>query len=212
MRVLSVNVGQAESNTHGKRSLTTAIGKKSVTGPVMIRRSGVDGDTICDSEHHGGPDQAVYAYSGDDYVWWSQQLDRDIEHGTFGENLTIQGLPEDLNVGDRLLIGDVVLEVTAPRIPCDTLSAQMQDSRFGMAFRRAERPGVYLRVLHEGCVAAGDSVALLEIPQADASINELFRLAYDLQPKAADLRRYLDAPIAERVRKNIDGKLSALGG
>ncbi|MCH7834521.1 MAG: MOSC domain-containing protein [Proteobacteria bacterium] len=156
--------------------------------------------------------QAVYAYSGDDYVWWSQQLDRDIEHGTFGENLTIQGLPEDLNVGDRLLIGDVVLEVTAPRIPCDTLSAQMQDSRFGMAFRRAERPGVYLRVLHEGCVAAGDSVALLEIPQADASINELFRLAYDLQPKAADLRRYLAAPIAERVRKNIDQRLLALEG
>ena len=67
-----------------------------------------------------------------------------------------------------------------------------------------------MRVLHEGCVATGDSVALLELSQADASINDLFRLAYDLKPKAADLRRYLAAPIAERVRKNIDQRLLAL--
>ena len=207
MRLVSVNIARAESVAHGSRSITTGIRKRPASAPIRITRLGLEGDAICNTEHHGGVDQAVYVYSGEDYDWWSRQLGRELAPGTFGDNLTVRGLPSNMNVGDRLLIGDVVLEATAPRIPCSTLAAQMQDSTFGMAFRRAERPGIYFRVLNEGTVEAGDAVMLVENPVVIVSILDLFRLAYELRPDAETVRRYLDAPLAERMRANLLEKL-----
>jgi len=209
MRVTSVNVGREETIDHGDRRFTTGIRKRPVDGPVYIGSDAVAGDTISDKKHHGGADQVVYAYSADDYEWWSGQLDRELAPGTFGDNLTIEGLPTDMNVGDRLLIGDVLLEATAPRIPCSTLAARMQDSGFGMAFRKAERPGIYFRVLNEGEVSAGDAVTYMENPAPVVSILDLYRLAYDLRPDPGALERYLEAPLAERMRVSIEEKLSA---
>ena len=207
MRVASVNVGRKESIVHGKRTFETGIRKRPADGPVHIGVQIIAGDTICDTEHHGGADQAVYAYSSDDYAWWSEQLGSELEPGTFGDNLTIDGLPTDLNVGDRLLIGDVLLEATAPRIPCNTLAAQMQDHAFGTAFRRAERPGIYFRVLNEGEVTAGDSVTFVENPEPLVTILDLYRFAFELRPKRADMERFLEAPLAERMRVKIESKL-----
>jgi len=209
MRVSSVNVGREETIDHGNRQFTTGIRKRPVDGAVYIGSDSVAGDTISDKKHHGGVDQVVYAYSADDYEWWSEQLGREVPPGTFGENLTIEGLPTDMNIGDRLLIGDVLLEATAPRIPCSTLAAQMQDSGFGMAFRKAERPGIYFRVLNEGEVSAGDAVTYIENPAPVVSILALYRLAYDLRPDPDVLERYLEAPLAERMRASIEEKLSA---
>jgi MOSC domain-containing protein YiiM len=210
MRVTSVNVGREETIDHGNRQFTTGIRKRPVDGAVYIGSDSVAGDTISDKKHHGGVDQVVYAYSADDYEWWSEQLGREVPPGTFGENLTIEGLPTDMNIGDRLLIGDVLLEATAPRIPCSTLAAQMQDSGFGMAFRKAERPGIYFRVLNEGEVSAGDAVTYIENPAPVVSILALYRLAYDLRPDPDALERYLEAPLAERMRMTIEEKLSAV--
>jgi MOSC domain-containing protein YiiM len=209
MRVTSVNVGREETIDHGNRTFKTGIRKRPVTGAVFIGAEAVAGDTISDKQHHGGADQVVYAYSMDDYDWWSAQLGRELAPGTFGENLTIEGLPSDMNVGDRLLIGDVLLEATAPRIPCSTLAAQMQDSGFGMAFRNAERPGIYFRVLNEGEVSAGDAVTYIENPAPVVSILDLYRLAYDLRPNPVAMERYLEAPLADRVRASIEEKLAA---
>ena len=209
MRVTSVNVGREETIDHGNRRFTTGIRKRSVDGAVYIGSDAVAGDTISDKKHHGGADQVVYAYSADDYEWWSEQLDREIAPGTFGENLTIEGLPTDMNIGDRLLIGEVLLEATAPRIPCSTLAAQMQDPGFGMAFRKAERPGIYFRVLNEGEVSVGDSVTYIENPAPVVSILALYRIAFDLRPDPDALERYLEAPLAERMRASIEEKLSA---
>mgnify|MGYP001824909424 FL=1 len=210
MRVSSVNVGREETIDHGNRQFTTGIRKRPVDGAVYIGSDSVAGDTISDKKHHGGVDQVVYAYSADDYEWWSEQLGREVPPGTFGENLTIEGLPTDMNIGDRLLIGDVLLEATAPRIPCSTLAAQMQDSGFGMAFRKAERPGIYFRVLNEGEVSAGDAVTYIENPAPVVSILALYRLAYDLRPDPDAIERYLEAPLAERMRVTIEEKLSAV--
>lgn len=211
MRIASVNIGRQESIAHGKRTFETGIRKRPVDGAVRIGLQIIAGDTICDAEHHGGADQAVYAYSADDYAWWSEQLGKELEPGTFGDNLTIDGLPSDLNVGDRLLVGDVVLEATAPRIPCNTLAAQMQDHAFGIAFRRAERPGIYFRVLHEGEVTAGDGVTFVENPAPKVTILDLYRFAFDLRPKLADLERFLEAPLAGRMRAKIESKLATSG-
>jgi MOSC domain-containing protein YiiM len=85
----------------------------------------------------------------------------------------------------------------------------MQDAGFGMAFRKAERPGIYFRVLNEGEVSAGDAVTCIENPAPVVSILQLYRLAYDLRPDPDVLERYLEAPLAERMRASIEEKLSA---
>jgi len=210
MQLVSINRGAAESIEHGKRQFVTGINKKACSGPVRVYASGLENDAVCDQEHHGGPDQALYVYGSDHYEWWSQELGQTVRPGTFGDNLTISDLPDDMNAGDRLLIGDLLLEATGPRIPCSTLAAQMQDSNFGLTFRRAEKPGYYFRVLNPGAIAEGDEVTLVPDPEASVSMIELFRLYYELSPGADQLRRVLDAPIAERLRARFEGKLAAI--
>lgn len=203
MQVVSVNVGKATRLDSDRRAIDTGIDKCPATGHVFVGTTGLHGDAVCDRVHHGGADQAVYGYRTEDYAWWSERLGRKVAIGTFGENLTITGLPPDLHVGARLQIGDVILEATAPRIPCATLAARMRDERFGLTFRRAERPGFYFRVLREGDVAAGDPIRLIETASGNVSILELFRLNYEPRPAADALRRALAAPIAERARAKI---------
>ena len=210
MRVTSVNVGSAETIIHGKQSMTTGICKRPVSGSVEVTRLGVHGDHVLDSKHHGGPDQAVYAYSADDYEWWASETGREYTAGLFGENLTIRGLPTDMYVGDRLLIGDLVLEATSARIPCGTLAARMQDRGFGQIFRKAERPGVYFRVLNPGPVSSGDSVTLVEGNAGTVTVVELFRFAYATSHEADQLRRLLEVPLAERVRTKVEATLARL--
>lgn len=209
LEIISVNVGEAKSLEHGNRHFTTGICKRRVTGPVRIETERVDGDAICDLEHHGGPDQAVYVYSAEDYAWWSSELRRPCEPGLFGENLTIRGLPGGMAVGDRLLIGEVLLEATSPRIPCSTLAARMQDSNFGLLFRRARRPGVYFRVLNAGSVSMGDRVTYLSVPGSRVTMLDLFDMAFEPRPDPNAMRRYLEAPVAVRTRAMLEKKLTA---
>jgi MOSC domain-containing protein YiiM len=119
-------------------------------------------------------------------------------------------LPSDMNIGDRLLIGEVVLEATAPRIPCSTFAARMQDSQFGLAFRKAERPGIYFRVLNGGEVAVGHAVTFVANYSSDVSILDLFRFNYALQHDTEKLRRFLEAPLAVRFRAKVEAKLASL--
>ncbi|MDH3778175.1 MAG: MOSC domain-containing protein [Gammaproteobacteria bacterium] len=204
-------MGRLETIAHGNKSFQTGICKYPTEDPVRVHALGLPGDAIIATEHHGGADQAIYAYSTDDYDWWATEAGLDWFPGLFGENLTIRDLPTDLNIGDRLLIGEVVLEATAPRIPCDTLTARIGDRGFGMAFRKAERPGIYLRVLNEGEIQSGDVVTLVESAEFNVSILDLFRHKYRLQHDADELRRLLEAPIAERFRVQIEEQLAALG-
>ena len=210
MQITSVNVGRAEMIAHGNQSMTTGICKRPVSGSVEVTELGLHGDQIFDSEHHGGLDQAVYAYSADDYEWWASETGLDYPAGLFGENLTIKGLPSDLYVGDRLLIGDLVLEATSARIPCGTLATRMHDRGFGLKFRNAERPGIYFRVLNPGAVSSGDAVTLVEGTTCTVTVLDLFRFAYETRHDADQLHRFLDAPLAERVRTKIETTLAKL--
>ena len=210
MRLESVNIGRAETISHGDRSFVSGIRKYPAEGPVEIASEGVRGDAIVATEHHGGADQAIYAYSADDYDWWAESTGGDYFPGLFGENLTIRDMSSNLRIGDRLLIGEVVLEATAPRIPCSTFAARMQDSSFGIAFREAERPGVYFRVLNEGQVAAGDAVTFIENEESDVTILDVFRFYYAQRHDADALRRLLEAPLAERMRAKVESKLATL--
>lgn len=207
IQIVSVNIGKAETVSHGARSMTTGICKRPAAGPVAVGELGLQGDEVLDTKHHGGKDQAVYAYRLEDYEWWSAEAGLEFEPGLFGENLTISGLPGDMVIGDRLLVGDVVLEATSARIPCATLAARVHDSGFGMAFRKAERPGIYFRVLNPGTLAAGDAVEMVECGSTSVTVLDLFRFAYETSHDADKLRRMLDAPIAERIRAKVEAAL-----
>src|SRR6266545_2215364 len=207
MQLISINIGRVQPIQRAKSSGTTGIYKLPV-GAAQITAEGLSDDAICDRENHGGVDQAVYVYGTPDYAWWSTELGRALAPGTFGENLTIADLESArLNVGDRLRIGDVVLEVTAPRIPCATLAARMGDPAFVKRFRHAERPGLYCRVIHEGVVQVGDPVRLERYVGETILAIEMFRDYYANDLDEAAIRRQLAAPIAVRARADIVERL-----
>lgn len=212
MRLVSVNIGRAQVVEHGGFSDLTGILKTPAPGAMEISPWGVAGDAVVDTKHHGGVDQAVYVYGAPEYAWWSAQLGYELAPGTFGENLTIDGLESaDLSIGDILHIGAVSLQVTAARIPCATLAARMGDASFVKRFRAAERPGAYCRVLQTGRVRAGDMVTLERCAGETITLVEMFRAYYDSQLSAEMIRRHLAAPIAERARAHIMEKARQAG-
>ena len=214
MKVISVNIGRAKRIETAKSTDLTGIYKIPAIVPVRVTALGLEGDAVCDVKNHGGVDQAVYVYGAPDYAWWSAELGRELPPGTFGENLTIDGLQSAaLTVGDRLHASEVILEVTAARIPCATLAARMGDPQFVKRFRHAERPGVYCRVIHEGHIRAGELVRH-EPYSGDVIITmrEMFRDFYDRHWDEARLRRYLAAPIAIRDREERARELAELTG
>ena len=211
MRLTSVNVGRERSIPNAKTSGKTGIYKRPVDRPVWVSGSGLADDEISDTENHGGPDQAVYVFGTPDYDWWSEELGRELPPGTFGENLTITGLESaGLCIGDRLVIGPVILEVTDPRIPCVTLAARMGDPLFVKRFRRAERPGLYCRVIREGWIRAGDPVSLVEYSGEKVPAVELFRDFFEPNQSERTIRRHLAAPIAIRSRVDKERRLGEI--
>jgi MOSC domain-containing protein YiiM len=165
-RVVSVNVGRPRTIAWRGGTLTSAIWKEPVTGPVAVHGVNLAGDDQADRRVHGGPDKAVYAYGLDDYRVWQNELGIAVEPGLFGENLTIDGLDvTHARIGERWQIGSALLEVSQPRIPCYKLGVRMQDPGFPRRFAAAERPGAYLRIVREGLVAAGDAVSVVYRPE-----------------------------------------------
>lgn len=213
MKILSVNLGRPRPIQTARSSFETGIYKTPVAEPVRVTALGLQGDAVLDGKHHGGVDQAVYIYGQSDYNWWMAELGREMPPGTFGENLTIDGLESAaFSIGDRLHAAEVILEITAPRIPCATLAARMGDPQFVKRFRRAERPGLYCRVLREGIVQAGESVRLEPYAGETITVLEMFCGFYDRDWDEARLRRHLAAPIAVRDRVQRTKELNELLG
>lgn len=211
MRLLSVNVGEARPIRGAKASGRTGIYKIPVQGAVRVTRDGLDGDTVSDTENHGGLDQAAYLYGAPDYEWWAGELGSELPPGAFGENLTVTGLESAwANIGDRLHAGSAVLEVTAPRIPCVTLATRMGDPGFVKRFRAAERPGLYCRVIHEGDVRAGDTVRYEPCEGETVGALEVFRDFFEPDRDEKTIRRHLAAPIAVRARVEKEEQLRRL--
>ncbi|MER5281182.1 MOSC domain-containing protein [Streptomyces sp. NPDC002809] len=184
MKVLSVNIGRPRPNPW-KGLGATGIDKRPVAGPVAVADPGpkgtgavgLAGDRVYDVQHHGGFDQAVYAYAREDLDGWEPELDRTLANGAFGENLTTLGL--DVNgalIGERWRIGpDVVLEVSCPRIPCVTFQGRLGREGWIMRFTQAALPGAYLRVIEPGDIRAGDPVEIVHRPDHDVTVALAFR-------------------------------------
>jgi MOSC domain-containing protein YiiM len=208
MRLQSINTGTKQVLEFGNTSVETGIIKTPVTGPVNITVERVGSDVIHNRKVHGGPDQVAYVYGGADYAWWAKRLGRELPPGLFGENLTITDLESGpLRVGDRLVIGTVVLEVTAPRIPCFKLAKRMGDPTFVKQFRAARRPGIYCRVIEPGSVCAGNPVTLEPFPDETVTIQEMFDAFFTSPPVEAVIERILAAPIAMVFRGIFEAQL-----
>ena len=208
MRVDSVNAGREELMDLGRRTVTTGIRKTPVERGYVDTLGLVD-DVVADKKHHGGPDQAIYLYSTEDYAWWADELAGQPEPGTFGENLTLSSFrAEPVRVGDRFRVGAALLEATAPRIPCSVFAKRMGEPRWVKRFAAARRPGIYARVLEPGEVAAGDPVERLDGGGEQPTIVELMDVWYDPEPSAELLERLLASPLAERARVDVERKLA----
>lgn len=185
-RVLSLNLGDREPNRAGDaKPSVTGICKQPVheaevraPGPkVHGLGSGLVGDFIGDLVHHGGDDQAVYAFAREELDYWSERLGRTIESGEFGENLTLEGLDVDgSRIGDRWTVGDeVVLEVTGPRTPCSTFATAMGIKGWVKTFTERGRTGAYLAIVAGGVVRSGDAVELTHRAAHDITVPMTFR-------------------------------------
>ncbi|KRV46841.1 sulfurase [Wenjunlia vitaminophila] len=182
--LLSVNIGRPRPDP-GKRHALTGIDKRPVAGLVAVRAPGpkgtgavgLAGDRAYDVDHHGGDDQAVYAYAREDLDGWARELGRELADGTFGENLTTSGL--DVNgalIGERWRVGgQVLLEVSCPRIPCRTFQDWMDRAGWVRLFTERALPGAYLRVLEPGEITAGDEVVVEHRPDHEVTVAFAFR-------------------------------------
>jgi MOSC domain-containing protein YiiM len=176
-KVLSVNVGGVRAFDYNGRPARSATWKSPVLGRIAARGVNLAGDDQADRKAHGGPDKAVYAYAVEDARWWEQEIGRTLAAGEFGENLTTLGIdPNQALVGEHWQIGTTVLEVSEPRIPCWRLGVRMNDKLFPRRFTEALRPGAYLRIVVEGDVGAGDAVRVVERPDHDLTIRDVFRI------------------------------------
>lgn len=208
MKLISLNLGQERTIQRKDRVERTGIFKIPTPESVWLSSLGFENDMIVSKKHHGGPDQAVYVYGAADYDWWSKELGKQLVPGTFGDNLTISDLESaEFNIGDYLHIAAVTLQVTAPRIPCSTFAARMEDPQWVKKFRHAERPGLYCRVLQEGFVKAGGPVTVERYAGETLPVVQMFREYYDRNKSEVSLRRHLNAPIAIRARMDLEEEL-----
>ena len=182
-RLRSINVGRPQERDWAGIG-RTSIDKRPVSGTVAARTLGLDGDQVSDTRHHGGVDQAVYAFAREDLDFWQHELgleDGAIRDGQFGENLTTEGY--DVNealVGERWAIGSALFEVASVRIPCNDFKnwqrvSGFDDRRWVKRFATVGRPGPYLRVLEEGEIEAGHRLEVVSRPDHDVTVGVMFR-------------------------------------
>ncbi|GAA4707951.1 MOSC domain-containing protein [Phytohabitans rumicis] len=183
--LVSVNLAVPRDNP-AKDIGITGIDKRPADGPVQVRGpgpkgtglgSGLVGDQIFDTAHHGGDDQALYAYAREDLDDWAAELGRSLPGGVFGENLTTVGVDvTGALIGERWRVGDeVVLQVVLPRIPCGTFANWMAEQQWVKRFTIRARPGAYLRVIEPGEIRAGDAVTVERRPDHDVTVGVTFR-------------------------------------
>ncbi len=193
MKLLSVNVAMPKVVASNGQRVKTSIFKKPVAGPVLVRSLNLDGDEQSDLRVHGGTHKAVYAYSVQNIEHWKGHLRRDdLGPGSFGENLTVEGLTDsEIAVGDELEIGTARFVVTQPRIPCFKLGIALGMPEFVKVFHWAGRNGFYLRVLKEGRVETGDDIHIAAAREPRMTISELVKLSNAKQLTPQQLERIL---------------------
>ncbi|NEB77109.1 MOSC domain-containing protein [Streptomyces sp. SID14478] len=186
MKLLSLNLGRATAVAYTDQPQgVTGIDKQPVSGPVRVSApgakgtggSGLAGDAVCDLRHHGGDDQAVYAFAREDLDAWERALGRGLPSGSFGENLTTEGVDvTGAKIGERWRIGpELLLEVSSSRIPCRTFQGHLGEKGWVKRYTQDQRPGAYLRVIEAGEIRAGDAIEIVHRPAHEVTVAFAFR-------------------------------------
>jgi len=179
-RLLSVNVGLPRDIEWKGRIVHTGIWKDAVSSRCRVGKLNLEGDGQGDLAGHGGEQRAVFVYQIESYRYWQEQLGRaEFVHGQFGENFTIEGLPDDeVCIGDRFQIGSAQFEVTQPRVTCYRVGIRMDEPRMPALLTSSGRPGFYLRVLQEGEVGCGDEIVKVGEAKDRMTVAEINALLY----------------------------------
>jgi ferredoxin-NADP reductase/MOSC domain-containing protein YiiM len=195
-RLLSVNVGVPRDVTWNGKTVRTAVWKSPVTGRRMVRKLDIDGDAQGDLAGHGGEHRAVFVYQTDSYHYWERFLGRsDFTSGQFGENFTVDGLPDnEVCIGDRYRIGSAEFEVTQPRVTCYRVGIRMNEPRMPALLVAHHRPGFYFRVLQEGEVGAGDDIIKIADGPGKMTVADTDALLYLPGASREQLERVLRIP------------------
>lgn len=175
--VISLNIVHAEIPDVGGSVGITAIDKRPVVKSCTVTDAGIEGDKRSDMLHHGSPNQAVYAYSIEDYKWWEEQLGRELKPGQFGENLTTSGI--DLNnlvLGTKVKVGSAILQSTGPRIPCGTFARWMNEDKWVKRFTDSNRIGSYFKVIQNGQVSSDDDFEIFDVPSHGTTVLDYFKV------------------------------------
>src|ERR1700723_2125881 len=191
--LVSVNVGLPKDVAWNGRTVYTGVWKQPVTGSRVVRRLNLDGDGQGDLGGHGGEHRAVMIYQIDSYRYLGRTLGpRDFSYGQFGENFTVDGLPDDeVCIGDRYRIGSALFEVTQPRVTCYRVGIRMNEPRMAAFLTSSGRPGFYFRVIEEGDVGGGDEIVKVDEGKERMSIAEINALLYSPQHPRDRLERAL---------------------
>jgi MOSC domain-containing protein YiiM/ferredoxin-NADP reductase len=195
-RLLSVNVGLPRDIGWRGRTVHTGIWKEPVQGRRLVKRLNVEGDGQGDLGGHGGEQRAVFVYQIESHRYWEERLGRrDFTYGQFGENFTVEGLPDDeVCIGDRYRIGTALFEVTQPRTTCYRVGVRMDEPRMAALLTSSGRPGFYLRVLEEGEVGAGDTILLVTRGPERMTVALVNALLYSSRHPRDQLERALRIP------------------
>ncbi|HEX3353613.1 MAG TPA: MOSC and FAD-binding oxidoreductase domain-containing protein [Terriglobales bacterium] len=195
-RLLSVNVGLPRDVIWNGKTVRTSVWKSPVDGRRMVRKLDIDGDAQADLAGHGGEQRAVFVYQMDSYHYWERFLARnDFTFGQFGENFTVEGLPDnEVCIGDRYRIGDAEFEVTQPRVTCYRVGIRLNEPRMPALLVEHHRPGFYFRVLKEGEVGAGDDILKIADGPEKMSVADVDALLYLPGHSSEQLQRALQIP------------------
>ena len=192
-RLLSVNVGLPRDIAWKGRTVHTGIWKNLLRGRCRVGRLNLEGDGQGDLAGHGGEQRAVFVYQIESYRYWQEQLKRtDFVHGQFGENFTVEGLPDDaVCIGDRYQIGSALFEITQPRVTCYRVGIRMHEPRMPALLTSSGRPGFYFRVLQEGEVGAGDEIVKVGEGEERMTVSDINALLYSPNHARERLERAL---------------------
>jgi MOSC domain-containing protein YiiM len=204
--LLSICVSKSKDVDVDGIIVATGIFKLPVTGKVKVRRLNLAGDEQADLTVHGGPDKAVYAYPIEQYAYWKKELpNRELEWGSFGENLTVSGFTEDsVCIGDKLKIGTALFAVTQPRIPCYKLGIRLGDPNMIKRFYKSGKWGFYLSVIEEGEIETGDQISHQSSDGNGIKLSDVSHCFLDPNVDALLFARVLQSNLAQQMKEHLE--------
>ena len=181
MKIISINTSILKETTHQGKTILTGIFKTPTDQAVTVGKLNITNDLQADLENHGGEHKAVYAFSQHHYPYWREELNQPaLGPGAFGENLTVAHLDEaNIQLGDQYQIGQCILEVSQPRVPCFKLGLALNNKHAPKLFTQHFHTGVYFRVIKEGPIQVGHELELIKRVPNSVSVHDLFRAKFD---------------------------------